>query len=447
MSFTISRLGSVVAGTALGLSAMVTGLQAQADDFLSAQESDPRVMGWMEGFPPPPELRITNPDSVFFSFPRMRWSVCHLREFLPTEQVSRGLGAPTPFEYVIDDGIDAVTFRPLRGDVQEMTWEESLWANYTDGILILHQGRIVYERYFGCLEEAGQHAAMSMTKSFTGTLAEMLVAEGALDDSLLVSEIIPELEVSAFGSATVRQVMDMTTAFEFSEDYGDPNAAIWVYNAAASPFPRAADYTGPNGYFEYLQTVGPDPQGIQHGQEFHYRTPNSDVLGWIVSRVSGMEVTELLSQRIWSRMGAEQDAYMTVDGVGTPFAGGGLSAGLRDLGRFGQIVLNGGAWHGEQIIPAAAIDSIRGGGSLEAFAAAGYADLAGGSYRGQWWIFNNAHGAFAARGVHGQTIYIDPTAEMVIVRFASYPIAFNSRIDPTSLPAYQAVAEYLMAQD
>jgi CubicO group peptidase (beta-lactamase class C family) len=72
--------------------------------------------------------------------------------------------------------------------------------------------------------------------------------------------------------------------------------------------------------------------------------------------------------------------------------------------------------------------------------------LPGGSYRGQWWIFNNEHGAFAARGVHGQTIYIDPTAEMVIVRFASFPIAFNSRIDPTSLPAYQAVAEYLMAQ-
>ncbi|MBF9031449.1 serine hydrolase [Rhodobacterales bacterium HKCCE3408] len=444
MSSSISRVLAAALCAVMGLSGAAW---AQADGYPTAAESDPRTLGWMEGFPPPPDLRITNPDSVFFSFPRMRWSVCHLREFLPTEQVSRGLGAPTDFEYALDDGIDSVTFRPLRGDVEEMTWEESLAANYTDGMLILHRGRIVYERYFGCLDEAGQHAAMSMTKSFTGTLAEMLVAEGALDDTALVSEIIPELEVSAFGSATVRQVMDMTTAFEFSEDYGDPNAAIWVYNAAASPFPRDADYSGPNGYFEFLQTVGPDPSGLEHGVEFHYRTPNSDVLGWIISRVSGMEVTELLSDRIWSRMGAEQDAYMTVDGVGTPFAGGGLTAGLRDLGRFGQIVLNGGTWHGEQIIPAAAIESIRGGGSLEAFAAAGYADLAGGSYRGQWWIFNNAHGAFAARGVHGQTIYIDPTAEMVIVRFASFPIAFNSRIDPTSLPAYQAVAEYLMAQD
>jgi CubicO group peptidase (beta-lactamase class C family) len=446
MSSSISRLALLVACGLIGLAATAPGAHAQADGFPTAEESDPNRLGWMEGFPPPPELRITNPDSVFFSFPKMRWSVCHLREFLPTEQVSRGLGAPIPFEYALDDAIDDVTFRPLRGDVEEMTWEEALWANYTDGMLILHRGRIVYERYLGCLDEAGQHAAMSMTKSFTGTLAEMLVAEGALDDTMLVQEIIPELAPSAFGDATVRQVMDMTTAFEFSEDYGDPEAAIWLYNRAASPFPKPEDYDGPEGYFEFLTTVGPDPEGIEHGDEFHYRTPNSDVLGWIISRVSGVEVTELLSDRIWSRMGAEQDAYMTVDGVGTPFAGGGLSAGLRDLGRFGQIMLNGGTWHGEQIIPAAAIESIRAGGGLEEFAAAGYADLAGGSYRGQWWIFNNEHGAYAARGVHGQTIYIDPTAEMVIVRFASYPIAFNSRIDPTSLPAYQAVAEYLMSK-
>ena len=443
MSSSITSFAAVLG--LLGLSLGAAQAVAQADGFPTAEETDPTVMGWMQGFPPAPDVRITNPASNYFSFPRLRWSVCHLREFLPTEQVSRGIGAPIPFEYALDAGIDTVTFMPIRGET-EMTWEEALSANYTDGILILHQGRIVYERYFGCLDETGKHAAMSMTKSFTGTLAEMLVAEGALDDTALVQEIIPELADSAFGDATVRQVMDMTTAVEFSEDYGDPNAAIWVYNAAASPFPKPADYEGPNGYFEYLQTVGPDPEGLQHGDEFHYRTVNSDVLGWIVSRVTGMEVTEALSDRIWSLMGAEQDAYMTVDGLGTPFAGGGLSAGLRDLGRFGQIILNGGEWNGQQLIPEAAVESIRSGGGREEFAAAGYVDLAGGSYRAQWWVFHDDHGAFAARGVHGQTIYIDPTAEMVIVRFASFPIAFNSRIDPTSLPAYRAVAEYLMAQ-
>ena len=415
---------------------------ASSADFPSAAQSDPVALGWMEGFPPPPEKLITQPDSNYFSFPKLRWTVCHLREFLPTEQVSRGLGAPVALDYALDEGIDAVTFTPLGGD-ETMTWEASLAANYTDGILIIHQDQIVYERYFGCLDEAGQHGAMSMTKSMTGLLAEILVAEGTLDDTAPVASIIPELADSAFGNATVRQVMDMTTALDYSEDYADPKADIWVYSRAASPLPKPADYTGPNGYFEYLQTVRP---AGEHGEAFAYKTVNTDVLGWIVSRVSGRAVTELLSARIWSRMGAEQDGYMTVDGMGTPFAGGGLSAGLRDLGRIGLLMLNEGVINGERLFPVKVVTGIRTGGDKDKFAKAGYKALAGGSYRGMWWVFHNEHGAFAARGVHGQTIYVDPTADMVIVRFASFPVAKNAKIDPTSLPAYQAVAEYLLAK-
>jgi CubicO group peptidase (beta-lactamase class C family) len=410
---------------------------------LSAAESDPKILGWMEGFPPPPDKEIGQPDSNYFSFPKLRWTVCHLREFLPTEQVSRGIGAPVQFNYDLDEAaIDALTFQPMGSD-EEMTWEESLSANYTDGMLILHEGKIVYERYLGCLDETGKHGAMSMTKSLTGLLAEILVAEGKLDDSALVSSIIPELRDSAFGSATVRQVMDMTTGLAYSEDYSDPNADIWIYSAAASPLPKPSDYDGPDGYFEYLQTV--QPEGA-HGDAFHYKTINTDALGWIISRVSGMEVTELLSERIWSRMGAEQDGYMTVDGKGTPFAGGGLSAGLRDLGRIGLLMLNEGEINGERLFPAEVVAGIRKGGSKEVFAKAGYKTLEGGSYRGMWWLFHNENGAFAARGVHGQTIYIDPRADMVLVRFASFPTAKNAKIDPTSLPAYQAVAEYLLAR-
>ena len=409
---------------------------------LSARESDPRVLGWMEGFPPSPDKRIGQPDADYFGFPKLRWSVCHLRELLPTELVSRGLGSPVPLEYALDDRIDAVTFTPLGGDAP-MTWEESLWANYTDGILVLHRGRVVYERYFGALNETGQHAAMSMTKSLTGLLAEILVVEGALDDRERVATFVPELRTSAFGDATVRQVMDMTTALAFSEDYADPAAEIWAYSAAASPLPKPADHVGPDGYYEYLATV---QASGQHGTAFGYKTVNTDVLGWIVSRVTGKAVTELLSERIWSRMGAEQDAYFTVDGRGTPFAGGGLSAGLRDLGRVGLLMLGRGELHGERLFPADVVEDIRRGGDRAAFAEAGYTSLPGGSYRSMWWVFHNDHGAFAARGVHGQTIYVDPTADMVIVRFASFPSAKNARIDPTSLPAYQAVAEYLLSK-
>ena len=183
-----------------------------------------------------------------------------------------------------------------------------------------------------------------------------------------------------------------------------------------------------------------------HGEAFHYKTVNTDALGWVISRVSGKAVTELLSERIWSRMGAEQDGYMTVDAKGTPFAGGGLSAGLRDLGRIGLLMLNEGEINGERLFPSQVVASIRSGGSERAFAKAGYDMLAGGSYRSMWWLFNNENQAFAARGVHGQTIYIDPTADMVIVRLASFPTAKNSKIDPTSLPAYQAVADYLLSR-
>lgn len=422
------------------LSGLLPQAKAQTASYLSAEESDPMQLGWMMGAPPATEKLIMQPETDFFSFPKLRWTVCHIRELMPTKQVNRGIGPPMPLASVIDDGIDAVTFTPMGGG-KSMTWKESLSTNYTDGILVLHKGRVVYEQYFGCLDEMGKHAAMSMTKSMAGLLAEILVVEGQLDDTAKVSSIIPELKNSAFGSATVRQVMDMTTALDYSEDYSDPKADIWVYSKAASPLPKPKDYVGPNGYFEYLQTV---KQAGIHGEAFGYRTINTDALGWIISRVTGRDFAQLLSERIWRKMGAEQDGYLTVDAKGTPFAGGGLSAGMRDLGRIGMVMLNGGRINGQRLFPTDVVENIQAGGDKKVFAKAGYKTLKGGSYRSMWWVFHNDHGAFAARGVHGQTIYVDPTAEMVIVRFASFPTAKNAKIDPTSLPAYQAVAEYLM---
>ena len=443
MSSSISKLAALVMATTLASGA--TQVAAQQTP-LSAQESDPNVMGWMQGFPPPADKLITQPDSNYFSFPKLRWSVCHLREFLPTEEISRGIGAPVPLDYPspsefadLRSEIDALTFKPQNSD-EEMTWEESLYVNYTDGMLILHKGEVVYERYFGCLEEDGKHAIMSMTKSITGLLGEILVAEGVLDDTLLVRDVIPEIGDSAFANATVRQVMDMTTGVQYSENYSDPNADIWVYSRAASPLPKPADYEGPDGYWEYLQQVKPEGN---HGDEFHYKTINSDMLGWMISRVTGKAVTDLASERLWRRMGTEQDAYQTVDGKGVPFAGGGVTAGLRDLGRLGQLMLNGGEINGERLFPAEVVEKISAGGDRSKFGD-GFPTFGPGSYTSQWWVLHNDHGAYAARGVHGQTIYVDPTAEMVLVRLASFPRAQNGFIDPTSLPAYQAVAEYLM---
>ena len=413
---------------------------ASVTDFPDAQASDPARLKWMVGAPPPPDRTVRFDDGSYFRFPAMRWSVANFRQLMPTLNVPRGLGAPLPLPRQLDPRIDALPVVPT-GASQPLTWRQALDATYTDGIVVLHRGNVVYERYFGVLTDDGQHAAMSVTKSVIGTLGAMLVADGTLDARRKIADYVPELGQSAFGSATLRQVLDMTTALDYSEDYADPNAHVWAHAQAGNPLPKPKDYTGPRSYFEFLQTVR---QRGEHGQAFGYKTVNTDVLGWVIARVTGRNVAQLLSERIWSRLGSEQDAYFTVDSIGTPFAGGGLNAGLRDMARFGEMLRNGGRFNGEQIVPESVVKDIRQGGDKEAFAKAGYSQLKGWSYRAMWWVSHNPDGAYMARGVHGQSIYIDPAAEMVIVRFASHPVAANAANDGVTLPAYAALARYLL---
>jgi CubicO group peptidase (beta-lactamase class C family) len=427
-------------GALLGLSTTVAN--AAEASFADAQASDPARLQWMVGAPPPPERTLRFEDGSYFRFPAMRWSVANFRQLMPTINVSRGLGASTALPRRLDPRIDELRVVP-NGASQALTWRQSLDATYTDGIVVLHRGAVVYERYFGVLKEDGQHAAMSVTKSVIGTLGAMLVAEGTLDAQAKVATYVPELANSAFGSATLEQVLNMTTALDYSEDYADPTAEVWAHAQAGNPLPKPKDYVGPRSYFEFLQTV---KQRGEHGQAFGYKTVNTDVLGWVIARATGRNVAQLLSERIWSRLGSEQDAYFTVDSIGTPFAGGGLNAGLRDMARFGEMLRNNGRYNGEQIVPEAVLKTIRQGGDKQAFAQAGYSQLKGWSYRAMWWVTHNPDGAFMARGVHGQSIYIDPAAEMVIVRFASHPIAANAANDAVTLPAYEAMARYLLAQ-
>ncbi|MFT7288968.1 MAG: CubicO group peptidase (beta-lactamase class C family) [Halieaceae bacterium] len=410
---------------------------------LSDAESDPREMGWMQGFPPAPEKVVGQPMSNYFSWPRMRWTFCHLRDMQASQTISPGLGSRSELSEAFDTAIDAVEFRPIGKD-QSMSWQESLAANYTDGLVILHKGEVVYEYYSGCLDREGRHGAMSVTKSYIGLVAELLIADGVLDAQRVVSDYVPELAKSAFGTATVRQVMDMTTALKFNEDYADPESDIWAYAIAGSPLPKPADYPGPRSYYEYLQTV--QPAG-EHGVAFAYKSVNTDALAWVIARASGRSAVELISERIWKPLGTEQEADILIDSIGSPFSAGGLSMGLRDAARLGQALLQRGMFAGERIFAESVVDSISEGGDPEKFAAAGYRTLPGGSYRSMWWILHNEHRAYSARGIHGQAIYVDPTAEMVIARFASYPVSFNAAIDPTSLPAYQAVAEYLLNKE
>ncbi len=402
-----------------------------------------QALGWMQGFPPAPDKVIAFDDPRGNVYPRTRWTFSHIRELVPTANVWRGPGAALPLPAAATP-VDPrqVRFKAL-GSGEDLDFEQMLARTYTDGILVLHRGQVVLERYAGALTPERPHLAMSVTKSFVGTLAAILVAEGQLDPAAPVTRYLPEMGGTAYGDATVRQVMDMTIGVKYSENYADPKAEIWDYARAGGMLPQGANYAGPKTFYDFLKTL--QKEGA-HGDAFAYKTVNAEVLAWILRRASNQSLVELLSQKIWQRIGAEQDAYFMVDRVGTESGGGGLNTTLRDLARFGEAMRNGGRVNGQQAIPAAAVAEIARGGERSAFARAGYALLPGWSYKDMWWVTHNDHGAYMARGIHGQSIYIDPKAETVIVRYAAHPIAANAGNDPLTLPAFHAMATALMAR-
>lgn len=423
---------------------LALALAASADAFgaalAQARASDPNALEWMTGFPPAPDKVIAQPFTDFWSFPKIRWSVCHLRELLPTRNVSRGLGEASPLPSEVDPALEALAVPAPSGDVRPLP--EFLTASYTDGFIVLHQGVVRFEYFAGCLTETRQHALMSMTKSVIGLLAEILMAEGQLDDRRPVTDWVPELADTAFAGARLRQVLDMTTGVAFDETYSDPNSDIWVYARASDAMPKPADYRGPVGFLEFLLTL--QVKEAAHGERFEYGTINTDLLGWVLSRATGKSVAELLEQLLWHPMGAELDAYFKNDAVGIVHAGGGLNAGLRDLARLGQLLLDGGRSGDRQVIPRAAVDAILDGAATAAGTTGDHRAHWSG-YRSMWWYGgSDERPLVAARGVHGQAIYIDPVAEVLIVRLASHPRAASIHIDPLVLPAYRAIADHLL---
>ena len=407
-----------------------------------AMASCPARLGWMVGSPPPPERQIRFADGSAYRFPQLRWSFANLAALVPTVVVPRRAGPVVALPRAERDDLDDLLFTPLRCN-QVMSWAESLAANYTDAVVVLHRGRIVQERYFGVMAPDRLHTAMSVTKGVLGLLAEMLIAEGTLDRHAPVAGLVPELAASGFGNATVGQLLDMSTALDYREDYADPQSGIWAHAAAGGVLPRPPVYQGADGFRAFLQTVGP---AGEHGGEFIYRTVNTDALAWVLENLSGQPLATLLSQRLWQPMAAEQNARLSIDSHGVAFAGGGLNSTLRDLARLGELLRLGGAVAGRQVVPAAALRRLQHSDETAVRVRRSSLPMAGWRYRSMWWASHNAHGAIMARGVHGQALYIDPVAEMVIARFASHPMPHNALSDRCSLPAFHALARHLIAE-
>jgi CubicO group peptidase (beta-lactamase class C family) len=400
--------------------------------------------GFMQGAPPPMEQRVRFQDDRFLEHPQNRWALSHIRELVPTAAVWRGAAAPSDLGTVQQDAeaaIDGLAFTDLDGGSH--TWPESLASTYTDGILILHRGVRIYERYFGALEAHRPHLCFSITKSYAGTLAATLLHEGVLDAERPIPYYLPETTGTAYETATLRQVLDMQVGIAGMEVYSDPRALIWDYFRAGGFRPRPQNYRGPDNYYEYL--LGLRQEG-RHGEAFAYKTVNTELLCWVMKRVTGIDLAQLLSERIWSRIGCNEDGYLAVDSIGVPMGGAGLSATLRDLGRFGELMRCDGAWRGSQVIPEAVVADIRRGADPQRFAIAGYELLKGYSYRNMWWVAHDDIGVFEGRGIHGQRLYVAPGAELVVARFASHPIASSASNDPITLPAFRTLGRLLSAR-
>lgn len=413
-----------------------------AQDQSDPASTDPVQLGWMQGFPPAPDRTIRFDDGSLFRFPRTRWTFSHMRELVPTVNVWRGNRAPSLLPRTMRE-LDHLTF--VCGD-RQLTWPEMLLNTYTDSVVVLHRGAIVYENYFGAALDRLPHSCYSITKSFIGTLAAMLAHEGVLDPSSPVTLYVPELKESAYGDATVRDLMDMQIGVRYSEDYADKNAEIWDYSRAGGMSPKKPGVTGPTTFYEFLCLLKKEGS---HGTGFSYKTVNTEVLAWILRRVTNTSIATLMSERIWQKIGAENDAYFQVDSIGTEAAGGGLHVTLRDLARFGETIRLGGRFNGEQVVPTAVVDDIFAGSDTDKFLKGGYPPLLGYqgySYRNKWWISHNPHRVIDARGIYGQRLYIDPVAEMVIAKFSSHPVAANINLLPITDSGFEAVARHLMDQ-
>lgn len=379
----------------------------------------------MAGVPPFPEQSLVTLAN-WQDPPFNRWSFQHIRELIPTARIARA-AAPDPLPRAERD---VLGFRFSYGD-GELTVAEMLEETYTDGFLVLHQGRVVAEHYFNGMAPDVPHLLMSVSKSVTSAVAGVLAGQGLLRVSAAIEEIVPELGGTSFEGATVQDLLDMRAGTRFDESYDNPEADVRTYERVYlwrpdNGDPRPADALG---YFATLQNDGP------HGGPFRYRSILTDVLAWVIERAAGMRLHELISRELWQPMGAEFDAEITVDGHGNPMADGGICASLRDLARFGQLYLEGG----RGIVPKDWIeDTIRGApDGARAFAegddSPGYPP--GAHYRNCWWIRDPGVPCYQASGINGQNIFVHVPSQTVVAKFSTWPTALSPAAGVTTQAA------------
>jgi CubicO group peptidase (beta-lactamase class C family) len=394
----------------------------------------------MSGFPPAADDRWTLEHWQFA--PVNRWAFQHVREIVPTARVARSpLG---PRELAPGAAVD-LSLPVTRIDGSTGTAADVLDETYTDGFLVLSDGRVVAEHYFTGMAPDTPHLLMSVSKSIVSAVCAVLVDRGQLDVEAPLTTYVPEFAESGYAGATVRHLLDMRSGIAFSEDYLDVDAEVRQLEQVIGWAPRRNPDL-PHSLYEWLATL---KAKSEHGGAFEYRSCETDVLGWVCERASGVRMPELLAGLIWSPLRTEFDMDAGVDSAGAVLHDGGLVGCVRDLGRFGQMLADNGRVPGDgaveesQVVPAWWIrDTLDGASdSREAFASSeDDTRLPGGMYRNQFWVPFPDEDVVLCIGIHGQMVYVDQSRRFVGVKFSSWPSPQHAAMFSNTLALMRTLA-------
>ncbi|EMY4795951.1 beta-lactamase family protein [Bacillus pacificus] len=344
--------------------------------------------------------------------PYLRWSYTHMKEFTLINEVKNNPDHVFHFSTALQNLDDFAVERRF-GNTTPL--KKLLDDNKTDAFVVVHNGQLVYERYFNGYNESEPHGMASLAKVFTGAIIQSLAEENRIDLEKTADTYIKELKNTPFGKASLQQLLDMQVSVEYpTHGYEHPaleNQDAQLY-LASNILPRGKNYDGPMKIYDMLREA---EETAPPGSDFSYDNGSAETLAWVIRTITGKSLAENVSERIWSQIGMEENAYYVTDETKVEQASAGLNATARDMARFGQLLLNNGEYNGKQILPSSITEDIKNVQEGELAVGPG----ASISYHNQWWIPHNEQSAFEVLGSYGQTLYIDPKANMVIVHFSS----------------------------
>lgn len=278
----------------------------------------------------------------------------------------------------------------------------------TDALLIIQHDTIRYEYYSNGFTESDHHISWSMSKSVISALFGIAIGEGKIKSiEETVTDYLPDFGGTGYDKVRIKDLLQMSSGVGFNEDYGDFNSDINImgrYFALGMPM---ADFA------KSLK------REREPGTYNHYVSIDTQVLGMILKKATGQTISEYMKEKLWSQIGAEAEAFWIVDKTGMEFALGGLNITARDYAKLGQLFLDTGRWQGRQVVPREwVLASITPDAPHVMPGKRESAALRDG-YGFQWWIPEGSTGEFNAQGIYDQFIYVDPHADMVIVKLSS----------------------------